>query len=517
MNKIPLLSFFSGGGFLDMGFELAGFEIIWSNEFDKAFAELHSSGITSWRKSQGNRKKAEIFNTKSITEVTSLDICNEAFPFGQPKIWGIIGGPPCQDFTLNGNLNGFNGERGKMTIIYFDKIKELKPTFFLMENVPGLFHFKDNRKILYEIVRDRCYKDYFLDQFILNALNYGVPQNRERIFLVGLRKDAFTPPLRKILFDSLFTLNFKPPAPKYDNARVKFSWPGVNLFGDIPDKPMGIPEELFVANCLVNEQDIVNNTPNINEFFPLIKDPENKKGIQEGNTLRQSFKRLHRYRYSPTACYGNNEVHLHPYENRRISVREALRIQGVPDSYVLPPNISLTKKFKMIGNGVPVPLAEAVAKSLMELITKTKIKNMDIWSIDKRHDVMSRIRSKNTKPELLLRSELFKKGYRYRLHVRKLPGNPDIVLSKYKTLIFVNGCFWHQHRECGEGRIPDSNKVFWEKKLLRNVENDEKFHIKCKELGWRVIVVWECELERDLDNTIDKILKIIREQPILVN
>jgi DNA (cytosine-5)-methyltransferase 1 len=95
--------------------------------------------------------------------------------------------------------------------------------------------------------------------------------------------------------------------------------------------------------------------------------------IGEGETKRPSFKRLHRFKYSPTACYGNNEVHLHPYRNRRLSVRETLRIQGVEDSYVLPAELPLTKKFKMIGNGVPVPVAEAVAISLLNFIDKYNV------------------------------------------------------------------------------------------------------------------------------------------------
>jgi DNA (cytosine-5)-methyltransferase 1 len=123
-NKIPILSFFSGGGFMDMGFEQAGFDIIWTNEFDETFAKLHAAGITSWRKSQGNGVKAEIFNTKSITEIKSKEILVEAFPNGKPKSFGMIGGPPCQDFSINGSMKGFNGERGKLTIIYFDKILE---------------------------------------------------------------------------------------------------------------------------------------------------------------------------------------------------------------------------------------------------------------------------------------------------------------------------------------------------------------------------------------------------------
>lgn len=104
--------------------------------------------------------------------------------------------------------------------------------------------------------------------------------------------------------------------------------------------------------------------------------------IDEGETNRPSFKRLHRFKYSPTACYGNNEVHLHPYRHRRLSVRETLRIQGVPDTYVLPAELPLSKKFKMIGNGVPVPLAKAVANAVKnflkdnDVIQTTKLSKM---------------------------------------------------------------------------------------------------------------------------------------------
>jgi len=121
--------------------------------------------------------------------------------------------------------------------------------------------------------------------------------------------------------------------------------------------------------------------PNANEFFNLYGKAKRKQ-IKEGETNRPSFKRLHRFKYSPTACYGNNEVHLHPYKNRRISVREALRIQGVSDRYILPSDgeLLLSKKFKMIGNGVPVPLAKAVAVAVnkcletRERLIKTKKK-----------------------------------------------------------------------------------------------------------------------------------------------
>jgi DNA mismatch endonuclease, patch repair protein len=135
---------------------------------------------------------------------------------------------------------------------------------------------------------------------------------------------------------------------------------------------------------------------------------------------------------------------------------------------------------------------------------------MDIWSKQKRSLVMAKIKGKNTKPERLLRSALFRLGLRYRIHVKKLPGTPDIVLAKYKTAIFVHGCFWHYHKDCREGRIPSSNSKFWKEKLERNITKD-KINIGALELaGWNVIVVWECEIEKQLEMTLNKIVSNLK-------
>jgi DNA mismatch endonuclease (patch repair protein) len=118
---------------------------------------------------------------------------------------------------------------------------------------------------------------------------------------------------------------------------------------------------------------------------------------------------------------------------------------------------------------------------------------------------MSKIRGKNTKPEMILRSQLFRKGFRFRIHQKGLPGKPDIVLPKYKTVIFVHGCFWHYHKDCREGRIPTTNSTFWRQKLSKNVEKDEKHTETLKGIGWKVIVVWECEIENQLEIVTQKI------------
>jgi DNA mismatch endonuclease, patch repair protein len=109
---------------------------------------------------------------------------------------------------------------------------------------------------------------------------------------------------------------------------------------------------------------------------------------------------------------------------------------------------------------------------------------------------MSRIRSGDTKPEKIVRSLLHAMGYRYRLHRKDLPGTPDIVLPKYKTVIFVHGCFWHRHPDCKNATNPKTNADFWEKKFAENVERDNRNRSKLEELGWSIVTIWECETEK---------------------
>ncbi len=120
---------------------------------------------------------------------------------------------------------------------------------------------------------------------------------------------------------------------------------------------------------------------------------------------------------------------------------------------------------------------------------------VDTLTPAQRSERMSRIRSRDTKPEILLRKALHRLGFRYRVHGSGLPGKPDIVLAKYKTAIFVHGCFWHRHPGCKIATIPKSNTEFWIEKFSRNVARDERSTAKLDELGWRVLVAWECEVD----------------------
>jgi len=120
---------------------------------------------------------------------------------------------------------------------------------------------------------------------------------------------------------------------------------------------------------------------------------------------------------------------------------------------------------------------------------------VDVFTVAKRSEVMSRVRSKNTGPEMVVRRLLFGMGYRYRLHRRDLPGRPDIVMPGRRKIIDVRGCFWHGHEGCRDGRIPKSRVDYWAAKITNNVGRDARNLERLERLGWRVLVVWECELK----------------------
>lgn len=137
----------------------------------------------------------------------------------------------------------------------------------------------------------------------------------------------------------------------------------------------------------------------------------------------------------------------------------------------------------------------------------------DRMTKEQRYRCMSSIKGKDTKPEMLVRRYLHSRGYRYRVNVRALPGTPDIVLRKYRTVIFINGCFWHGHEGCSLYVPPKSNTQYWQQKIERNRERDVKKRIELRRLGWHTVIIWECELKpkkrlatlRALEQTLNKI------------
>jgi len=134
-------------------------------------------------------------------------------------------------------------------------------------------------------------------------------------------------------------------------------------------------------------------------------------------------------------------------------------------------------------------------------------KMADVHNKQTRSFNMSQIKGKNTVPEISVRKFLFANGFRYKLHDYKLPGNPDIVLPKYKTAIFINGCFWHGHEGCGKYVIPKTRTEFWLNKINTNILNDKKNTISLRKQGWKVLTIWECQLKKE--KAFDEILRQI--------
>ncbi|MFC7526138.1 DNA cytosine methyltransferase [Parapedobacter sp. GCM10030251] len=371
-NKINIISLFSGGGFLDLGFMNQGFQVNEAVEFHQPFVDSYNYGLNNYvKKSQKEVYKKRIITHNKIE--TSLDATNKNT---QKKliddyrdIAGIIGGPPCQDFSVGGKNAGVEGHRGKLIYTYRDIVNQVNPLFIFFENVAGLYRTKHHQSEFFNL-KNELEKKYTLWFDIINALDYGIPQDRPRLALVGFRKDV----IQKLIDNGfkylsepyeghLNELVFKWPQRKYAKAR-QVLWPRKWDFqSEInEDEVKRIPQ--FYSSLLIKNafSGLDNSTPNQLECF----NPYSKKfsTVAEGDTSRKSFKRLHRYRYSPTVAYGNNEVHLHPTEPRRLSVREALRIQSVPDNYILPKEVSLTDKFKLISNGVPTRKAELIAQEI---------------------------------------------------------------------------------------------------------------------------------------------------------
>lgn len=363
-----IISFFTGAGFLDLGFEHAGFRVDMVNEYAPEFLDgyMHSRELLGSPRPRYGHHLGSIEEFNSGAHLAILKSVVGDIRRSGRKV-GFVGGPPCPDFSIGGKNAGSEGDHGRLTSIYFDLIGQIKPDFFVFENVEGLWRTKVHRQFYDEQKAIVANAGFTLHDRLTSAVAYGVGQDRKRIFLVGVLDGCED---LKFPFEATMT---------HSEDVLDLEWPTVKDFmqGDDLDFPegRGLPRELTVQHWF--DLNDVEKHPNGEMWF----NPQSDKfhTVPEGDVKKKSFKRLHRWRYSPTAAYGNNEVHLHPYEPRRISVSEALAIQSLPAEYQLPEDMPLTACFKTIGNGVPYLAALGLAKSLeMHLVAE---KEADIGSM----------------------------------------------------------------------------------------------------------------------------------------
>jgi DNA (cytosine-5)-methyltransferase 1 len=321
--KIKVCSFFSGGGLLDLAFK-DDFEIIWANE-------LHEQPAISYMHNIG----------KHIKVGDILQYPNHQIPYGDV----YIGGPPCVDYSSDGKNRGEEGLTGRLVWKYQSIIAQNRPMAFLLENVANLA--RQHKNTLYRLVTSFSDLGYNVGYRILNAADFGVAQSRERVFIVGIRSDLG------------FYYEF--PSPPMISRTVR------DAIGDLPEATTVtkyIYEEPLVANHTTNWE-----SPSPERLYDVIQNPRNQ---------RRGMRRLEWDKVSPTLTAHiakDGREFLHPEADRRLTVREALRIMSVPDWYVIPGSVKLSHQYRLTGNGVPYLLGKALARELKGQLSECLMTN----------------------------------------------------------------------------------------------------------------------------------------------
>lgn len=329
---MKIVSLFAGAGGLDLGFENAGFNVIWANEYDKEI----------WETFESNHRKTTL-DKRSIRDVESDDV---------PECDGIIGGPPCQSWSEAGASRGIEDKRGQLFYEFIRILADKKPKFFLAENVSGML-LPAHRKALENIKQMFTDVGYNLSFELLNASDYGVPQDRKRVFFVGYREDLGT--------------RFKFPIPTTPNVKVTLQ----EAIGDLrssalPAKAGNITND---ANCRVSNHEYMTGG-----FSSIYMSRNRVRSWDEVSyTIQAGGRHAPLHPQAPKMKFIEQNVRefVSGKENlyRRLSVRECARIQTFPDDFKLHYQ-SVAAGYKMIGNAVPVKLAEVLAMRIRDDLAK---------------------------------------------------------------------------------------------------------------------------------------------------
>ena len=328
-----IISLFTGAGGLDKGFEAAGFKTIWANEYDKDIWETFEKNFPN-----------TILDRRSIRDVPSNEI---------PDCDGIIGGPPCQSWSEAGAMKGIKDKRGQLFYEFIRILRDKKPKFFLAENVSGMLATRHS-EALENIKKLFIDSGYNLSFQLLNASNYGVPQDRKRVFFIGIRKDInitfqFPQPLniKKVLKDAIWDLKETalPAQEKQITNGDKCSLPNHEYM-------IGGFSSMFMSRNRVRSWDEFSFTIQAGgRHAPIHPQAPKMKFIEQNKRI-----------------FVPGKEHLY----RRLSIRECARIQTFPDSHIFYYN-NLTAGYKMVGNAVPCNLAYVLAKSIKQQLEATKI------------------------------------------------------------------------------------------------------------------------------------------------
>lgn len=433
---------------------------------------------------------------------------------------------PCQDLSNVGAFHGYNkgidknsGSRSSLLWQVGRILTEMKrnsislPRYLLMENVPALLakrHFQN----FATWIRDLQNLGYISKFFHLNASSFGLPQNRPRLLMisifVGDDKEA-----GEVVSSYMECINETSIISDFQNSDFFHQY-------HISD---------FLRTNYSNQKiydEALESTPNNTVSRQKIWD-ENPKIILENNTINDQVNVIRTITTKQDRNPNSGNLYFENHiegkcQFRYLTPRECMLFMGFTDDDFrkLKNNnlefhkndylFSRDKVIRMAGNSIPVKLLEGIFLQILKIdeILETL---MDVHDKQTRSFNMSRIRSKDTKPEEIVRKYLFSLGFRYRKNDKRLSGSPDIVLPKYKTAIFINGCFWHGHEGCPYFVWPKSNADFWRDKITANIERDKKTYSDLQNRGWKIIVLWECALRLDRrENTFTTLVNTLHQQ-----
>ena len=456
MGRLRVASMFAGIGGICSGFIQAGCNIVWANE-------ISASACRTYRHNFGASYLVEEDIKKiGVETIPDFDILTAGFP--------------CQAFSIGGAQKGFSDCRGTLFFEVARVIDMRRPQIVFLENVENFLEHDEGRTflVIYNVL---VQYGYTVRYKVMATNEYGnVPQARKRIYIVAFREE--------------------------DDCEI-FRFP-----------------KTLVLNRGIN--DIIKRHEQKKEIYYYKKETEiySRINLFIGNSknlfrvYKGQIRNLRNPNLCPTITASMNDIYnavvlRDDFGVRRLNLREALDFQGFPADFYFPNSITAREAYKQIGNSVSVPVIKRIAEKIVELFSKTEESRLlFVRSPEVTYKIMSAVKSKDTKPEIMLRKALWAKGLRYIKNVKTLPGKPDMVFAKAKIAVFCDGDFWHGHNWALRGFASIEEELsrysdYWRNKILANVERDKRNNISLEAAGWTVLRFWESDIKADVKACAD--------------
>lgn len=461
------LGFQGGFGYLNDTFEPLPFRISWANDVDRFAVAVYRHNLTA--------------------EISDSDIAHVNFEsLNLPPTDVLVAGFPCQEFALLGPRGGLRSKRGQLYKHVRRALRALRPKLFLVENVPGIEHPQSTLRIVTRGLAGRSPPQYHVEVFRINAGDYGVPQVRRRVLLIGVRSDLrgcqFVKP-KPVRADprEASTLNVQP----WVTAKVALD----DLWCGAGPETSPVADQAKVTNAAM-----------------VLDKPKRRDKRLEPDQPSPTIRAEH---------HGHVELHYRLQDDgslRHLTVRECARLQGFPDSFAFP--VSFTQAYRQIGNAMPPVLVHHWANSILVWLRRLETEQADSQQRSRgshrdpqmTSKIMAAVRNRGSKAELALGKAMWRAGLRYRKHPRGIHGNPDYAFLSQKVAIFCDGDFWHGlgWKERGFSTWDEQfehlrNAEFWREKIRRNMERDKEVNEELRSSGWIVLRLRETEILKDPD------------------